>query len=639
MIVKLHKYLVYGAKDQISRFFELAQRAGFMEFIGASHKRSLELTDDAKTVLSAIKIAKKHEVHPEDALPLSLSPVELSAKLIDANSSLEKLLEEKRMLTSEIARIAPFGDFSMDALRSIEKEGRRVFQFFCMKSDLAREISLPSEIQYISTEYDLDYFVSINKERAHYHKMIEIQIDEPVGALYKRLSKINEKITQLERDIRNHSNYLPILQSGLLDLMNDYQLALTKHDVADYLEGKMFAIEAWVPETKIKSLFALIGSLKVSAEEIAVDSSDSIPTCMENKGIGKVGEDIVNIYDTPADTDKDPSTWVLVSFALFFAMIVGDAGYGLLYLLIGLFFKYKNPKMNAVRRRFIKLVLIVSTCTIVWGACTASFFGIDIGPNNPYRKFSLLNYLATEKAEYHLEQEDDVYVDYTSEFPAVEKATGGSEFLQLASEDKGDSIKYTARETFYDNILMEISLLVGIIHISLSFIRYMTRNWSGLGWIFFMWGGYLYFPKMLNATTLFNFLGVVSKPVAFALGEQMIFFGVGFAVLVAIIKQKWGAINELMNIVQIFGDVLSYIRLYALALAGMMVASTFNSLGVSAGLLGGIFIILFGHVTNICLSIMGGVIHGLRLNFLEWYHYSFDGSGRLFNPLRLKRTK
>ena len=119
----------------------------------------------------------------------------------------------------------------------------------------------------------------------------------------------------------------------------------------------------------------------------------------------------------------------------------------------------------------------------------------------------------------------------------------------------------------------------------------------------------------------------------------MLYGGIGLAFVFALIQKKWGAFHELMNVVQIFGDVLSYIRLYALALAGMMVASTFNSLGVSAGLLGGIVIILFGHLTNISLSIMGGVIHGLRLNFLEWYHYSFEGGGRLFNPLRLKKTK
>jgi V/A-type H+-transporting ATPase subunit I len=638
MIVKVHKYLIYGVKEEMDRFFELSQRAGFVEFIGLSHKKALELTDDIKTVLAAIKIAKKHEIHPLQMPPLPETSVQLAMKIVELNAMLEHLLEEKRLLIAEIARISPFGHFSMEDLQQIEKEGKRILQFFCMKSNLAREISLPPEVIYISTDYDLDYFVAVNREKTQYPKMIEILIDRPVGDLNKRLYEVDERIAQLESDVRHYSNSLPFLQSGLLDLLNDYHLALTKHD-ATLFERAMFAIEAWVPETKVKALYGILSGLDVSAEEIAIEAHDQIPTCMENKGLGKVGEDIVNIYDAPAHTDRDPSSWVLFSFALFFSIIVADAGYGLIYLLLGLYCKYKFPNKNAAFRRFVKLVLILGTGTILWGASTAAFFGIAIGPNNPYRKFSFLHTMAAKKAEYHLEQKDDVYQEYVRDFPSVATATNGHDFLLDAAIDKNGKVKYVALDTFYDNILMEISLLIGIIHLSLSFLRYLLRNWSGFGWILFMWGGYLYFPKMLNATTLFNFLQIVSKPVAYAWGEQMLYIGFGLALFTAIIQRKWGAIHELMNVVQVFGDILSYIRLYALALAGMMVATTFNNLGISAGIAGGIFIILFGHLTNISLSIMGGVIHGLRLNFLEWYHYSFEGGGRLFNPLRLKKTK
>jgi len=638
MIVKVHKYLIYGVKAEMDRFFELAQRAGFMEFIGLSHKRALELTDEIKTVLAAIKIAKKHEIHPLQMPPLPNNAVELAAKIIQLNTTHEQLLEEKRILLADIARISPFGQFSMKEIRQIEKQGKRIVQFFCMKSEQATKVSLPPEVIYVGTEYDLDYFISISKEKIHPPKMIEMAIERPVADLSKRLYEVNEQIAQIESDIRAYCNALPFLQSALLDLLNDYHLALTKHDAA-ILERAMFAIEAWVPETKIKALLGILSSLDVYAEEIAIESRDSIPTCMENKGIGRVGEDIVNVYDTPSHNDKDPSSWVLISFAIFFAMIVADAGYGLIYLLIGLYYKFRYPQMNSVGRRFVKLVIILGTCTMIWGASTAAFFGIEIGANNPYRKVSLLHTLAAKKAEYHLEQKDDVYQEYVKDYPAVATATDGHDFLVKASSEKNGKIKYTALDTFYDNILMELSLLVGIIHISLSFLRYIFRNWSGFGWILFMWGGYLYFPKMLNATTIANFLGIISKPTAYAWGEYMLSIGFGLAIFTAIIQRRLGAIHELMNVVQIFGDVLSYIRLYALALAGMMVASTFNNLGVSAGLLGGIFIILFGHITNISLSIMGGVIHGLRLNFLEWYHYSFEGGGRLFNPLRLKKTK
>ena len=95
----------------------------------------------------------------------------------------------------------------------------------------------------------------------------------------------------------------------------------------------------------------------------------------------------------------------------------------------------------------------------------------------------------------------------------------------------------------------------------------------------------------------------------------------------------------ILNVVQVFSDVLSYLRLYALSLAGMIMADTFNTMGLQLNFFGGILIIIFGHITNIGLSTMGATIHSLRLNFLEWYHYSWEGGGRLFNPLCLRRSK
>jgi V/A-type H+-transporting ATPase subunit I len=166
----------------------------------------------------------------------------------------------------------------------------------------------------------------------------------------------------------------------------------------------------------------------------------------------------------------------------------------------------------------------------------------------------------------------------------------------------------------------------------------MRRNWTGLGWIFFMVGGYLYFPSFLEATSLVNFLGWMSKGFATVVGEKMLYSGlIAVFVISLLMKKKWGALHELTNAIQVFADVLSYLRLYALALAGMIMAATFNELGMNVGMIGGFFIIICGHITNLTLTVMSGVIHGLRLNFLEWYHYSFEGGGRLFNPLRIRK--
>ena len=195
------------------------------------------------------------------------------------------------------------------------------------------------------------------------------------------------------------------------------------------------------------------------------------------------------------------------------------------------------------------------------------------------------------------------------------------------------------QEEFSDNILLELSLLVGIIHISISFLRNIRGAYAGIGWVISMIGGYLYFPVFLHSTSIINFLNILSKPVAQVVGFQMLMGGGILAVVLALIQNKLKGIAEVMTSMQVFADILSYLRLYALGLAGMIVASTFNTMGIEKGFLPGALIIMIGHAINITLGIMGGLIHGLRLNFLEWYHYSFQGGGRLFNPLRLLKDK
>lgn len=634
MIIDVHKYLLFGASSDLDVFFEKAQKAGFIEFITPARKK-VEMTQEMQTLLSAIKILKKRG-HKEQAVhELPLTPLIIAERIVHAYSAMEKLQEERRLTEMEISRIQPFGDFVKDDLDFVEKEGKRVFQFFCMNTQKADSVKLPEELIYVGTDYDLDYFVAINRERKSYPGMIEIFIEKPLNVLKSHLELIREEIAKFESDLKMLSIFYDLLQETLIQVMNDYHLAAAKKEVEHPLKSGVFAVQAWVPVTKITALHGLIGSLAIHFEEIAIESSDVKPTYMENKGFAKIGEDIVLQYDVPAATDKDPSGWVIWFFALFFAMIIADAGYGLIYLIIAFFLKWKMSKATGVVKRFIKLVFILSIFCIGWGIFTASFFGIEIGPENPYRKLSPIHYLAQKKAEYHMKMHDDVYDTWVKDYPQIATAKDGHEFLTIAKAHQEGKEKYLALTEFYDNLLMEFSLLIGMIHIILAFLKQLLRNWAGFGWVLFIIGGYLFFPSVVNATILANILGIISKPVAYKIGEQLIYGGFGLAVLAAFIQKKWGGAHEIMNVVQIFADVLSYLRLYALALASMIMAATFNDIGISVGLVVGFAIIILGQGVNILLATMGGVIHGLRLNFLEWYHYCFEGGGKLFNPLRL----
>ncbi|MGD2169699.1 MAG: V-type ATPase 116kDa subunit family protein [Chlamydiota bacterium] len=633
MIINVKKYLVFGSKDEIQKFFKDAQKAGFIEFIQKKPK-SKEVSNNVSNLLNAIKVLKKQPV-AEQATPL-LDPLSLAVRINHDQTSLHQLEEEVRYIKSEIARITPFEDFPLEKVQALKEEANRIVQFLAMKSEKAKDTKLPPEVIYISSAYDLDYFIAINKDKKNYPNMIEMQIDQSISTLNYRLEYCYKKIQETEKQLKENAAYLPSLREELKKELNAQHLHDAKNGADYVMSSSLFSIQAWIPQNKIEAFKGLTKNLLVDFEEIKVEKKDRKPTYMENKGWSKVGEDLVHIYDTPDVSDKDPSTWILVFFAIFFAMIVSDAGYGLLYLALGLFIKFKFPNLKGMGKRFVKLILLLATCCIAWGTLTASFFGMDIGPENPFRKFSVLHFLAKEKTEYHMQQKDDVYYYWLGKFPNLKTAENGHEFMTKAVSYKEDKVEYESLTKFYDNILMEFSILMGVIHLILSFLRYLPRNWSGAGWILFMIGGYLYFPSQLNATTFVNFLHILDKPTAYLIGEYLVYAGIGLACVLSFIQRGFGAgLSELMNVVQVFADVLSYLRLYALALAGMIMGSTFNDIGISMGLGVGFIVIIIGHVVNIVLGIMGGVIHGLRLNFLEWYHYSFEGGGRRFSPLKL----
>ena len=323
-----------------------------------------------------------------------------------------------------------------------------------------------------------------------------------------------------------------------------------------------------------------------------------------------MGRDLVNIYDTPAYNDWDPSSWVFFSFTLFFAMIVGDGGYGLLLFVFMLFLKIKLKNPGAAMKRFINLSLVLTGATAVYGILTGAFFG---------------------------------WFPKAFEAPLITFCKN-MDFIKI-DKTNPDTTKF----------MMQLSVLIGMVHICLSLILRGLRAakdekdfitpliniaWIGGIWSFFFWYA---FDK--GGSTVFN----AADPAAISANGLLsleVFAGI-LVVLYAIqaktfnpFKMVYASFFGLYNGVQFFSDILSYIRLFALGLSGALLAQTFNNLAgqvLDLGVAGYIFaplIAVFGHLLNIALCLMGGVIHGLRLNFLEWYRWCFDGSGRKFVPFK-----
>lgn len=640
MIIPVKKYIFIGVNEDLQVFFTRAQKKGFIEFINSSGKQTRELPDEEQMLVKAIKILRKMPSVKQAALVKDLDPLKLARTVVENKEWLERLLEEGRVMRAEISRLIPLGDFSIDEIRDIEREGKKRIQFFCVKKSKAKKMVVPDQLIYLSTEYDLDYYMSVSDRVETFSGMIEMHIEKSLSTLERELSHIDESIKNCEKELKEDCAYLNFLKEHLIHQLNHYRLAVAQDEVDSHMNASLFAVEAWVPENRLHSLFPLLEGLGIHAEEIAIEKIDRVPTYMENSGFGKVGEDLVHIYDTPAADDKDPSTWVFWAFAVFYAMIISDAGYGFLYLMLALFLRKKTANARASIKRLVRLLTVLSISVIVWGVLAGSYFGIYVAPKNPVNKVSMIHVMAVKKANYIIKHQDATYKENIAVFPQLEGITSGEEFLQKGTKiEPGGRVKYAVYDEFRDSIFMEFALIVGVIHICLSLLKQVPRHFAGVGWVFAIIGGYFYFPQILDSTSIIHFMHWIPKHTAFEVGLQLLWGGLGLAITLALIQNRVKGLIELMKPIEIFADILSYLRLYALGLAGMILAETFNGMGERLGFAAGFFVILLGHTTNLAVGIIGGTIHGLRLNFIEWYHHCFGGGGKLFNPLKLLKVR
>lgn len=628
MIVDIRKILFYGLSSDLAELIGRAQESGFIEFIpnkGHSSEASSHHTYD---LAHAIKVLKKQPVLP--AYDKYLSKEELYDEALTINSldkKLERLHEDLRITEVEIVKLKPLGMFHIEDLQFIYEHSGYKMQFFCRPA--INEQPLDSQLIYVGTEYDLDYFVSLSKNKLVFQDFIEIKVDRSLNECLLHKERLEQHLKTTEKELKSKANLLVSLEYALGQYHDLDEFKKTYQQASFPLEGQFFTMMAYIPKNREAHIPKLLKGLTIQAEVIKPDEEEVLPTCFVNTGLSKSGEDLVKIYDIPAATDKDPSPWVLWTFALFFAMIVSDAGYGLIYLSIALIAHFKIKTKTPSVKRGLNLLKTLGVSCVLWGAMTGSWFGIPLSDKNILQKATLIEYLVDKKAEYHAREQDETMQEIQKKY-CISQVGCKSDLLDYKTET-GDRPVY---DMFFKNILLELSIIVGVIHVSSSLIRYLSRNYANIGWVLFAIGGYLYFPSYLHAASLVQFLNIASLKMAAAFGIQLIYVGIGLALALALIQKKLKGLGEIANLVQVFADILSYLRLYALALASSIMAQTFNQMGIDLGLFFGVIAILAGHVINFILGTMGGVIHGLRLNFIEWYHYSFDGGGKLFKPLK-----
>lgn len=510
---------------------------------------------------------------------------------------------------ADVEALTPWGDFDRDRLEALAALGYEMSYHKC-----------PSKAFDAEALKEYTYLVDSDNGKELHYLLVAPKGDTPAApgqpvelpacslsdALALQLS-LEVKLERLEAELNEIAcTSLPALQRLEKQWSTSIAFDRVVLDTTHAADDKLMVLEGWIPEEKEADVEAWLSTQGAYYEIRAPRPDDQVPVLFKNNAFARMYEVLTKMYGMPGYSDFDPTPIVAPFFSLFFAFCMGDAGYGLVLILLGFLLKKKLGKSMA---GMMNLVMTLGVFTTVLGAIFGTFFGISLlGTNLPQGLKDLI--------------------------------FAGQVEVMGATYDK----------------LMILSLAIGVVHISIAMTVKAINVTLFSGWkeAISSWGWWLVVVGGVIVGTL-SLLSVI--PAEVSKWAYIVVAGVGavgiyllnnlgrnvFANIGAGIWDTYNMASGLM------GDILSYIRLFALGLAGGMLGQTFNQLammvvegqegiGAVVGWIGFGLIIVFGHTLNIAMSCLSAFVHPLRLTFVEYFkNAGYEGKGVEYKPFKIEK--
>jgi V/A-type H+-transporting ATPase subunit I len=584
MIVKVKKITFVGLNQEKERFIDRLQQVGLTHI--TKPMDAVEPTEVARELQRVTEIRKFLA-----RLSTKAAPSDHSVEYADICSRREELGQKETRLLSEISVLKkereilePWGDFDPQLIALLRSKGLNV-RFHRLPKKVFETINLDPVLSHVTRQTEGEVaFVDIAAGPVELGIPEEKLPEKSLSQIDRDIQSKNQELAQIKEEYQSLAEKSQALIDAEARLRDDYEYRKVLLNTGDALENLLFVLTCWspIPEEELVERIGEGFTFSHYSEDPSTD--ERVPVLLSNKPAFDSGEDLVEVYDHPNYSDFDPSGIVLYCFAIFYGMIIGDAGYGFILLALTALLHWKVKSTTPLWIRFRRLSYLLSLSVILFGVISASYFGVTLNPGHFLNKFLLFNLNTVEGQKQ----------------------------------------------------VMLLSIVMGMTHISIALAIkfYRTRDLPMLGWIIVIWSGYALLSSKMGKG--------VDNPVAMYIA----IVGMGLVVLFTsksrnpIFRILLG-LNGALGVVQLLADCLSYMRLFALGLATMYMCQTFNMLAAMPyeglpyiGFIPAVLILIFGHAINLLLGIMGGVVHGLRLNFLEWYRWCFEGDGLAFKPFR-----
>ena len=608
MITKMTKYSFVLLTGEKEGFLEQLQELGVVDI-----SRSVKPVDsDSSVMFHKAERARKTLEFLEsidyskdaDAEAIAKTTVNIDGDPVDFVEECRTKLAELNIAIANAdkqlnARL-PWGEYDKKAVDGLSDLGYtvRYYRVDGKKYDEAWGELYP--LQVVSDDGKKVWFVTIAPKDEAYNFPVQ-EITAPEGTYTEaaaELARLKAEVTECKAGLLNAKDYIPAIKETCNNDLVELDRYLANEAGEGAAENLITVFTGFAPaenDAELVETFDKMGVLYLKEEAILEDNP---PIKLKNNWFTRQFEVFTEMYGAPVYTEFDPTPIVAPFYLLFFAMCMGDAGYGLILILLGIAVAKKWINI-AMLKNIGPIISILGAGTFIVGLVLGTAFGIDLSA-----------------AEWYPEAMKKILVTGTiAGFPAQMILALGIGVFHICLAMTVKAIGYTKRFGFRETV-------------------------SVWGWLLLIVGGIatgalgmakLVSPGILKWIVIV--IGVVS-----ALGIY-IFNTPGKNPLSNIGSGLWDTYNMVTGIL---GDVLSYIRLYALGLAGGMLGQAFNILGgiiIGDGIsvinfLPFALILLFGHSLNLAMSCLGAFVHPLRLTFVEYFkNAGYEGKGAAYNPL------
>lgn len=592
MIVRMKKItMIVPEKDQQHFLVRLRKE-------GVVHIKSLKKPSDRAITLMEEKgalfekaisiLSQYHAGGPEKDIS-QLQDNEILDKveeIISAQHQKEGLSKDIHDTISRIAWYKPWGEFGPEDLTRLREKGIYVNLYRLTKSEF-RKIKSRGNVYVIAKDGGYVYVAGLFYKQDEGFPFEEVKLQaESYGELRMKLEGCQRERDEKEKFLQEQAVFKKGLEGFIKKLQK--KRAFLNVFFGMHSEEGLSVLQGFCPAPDVCKVVSLARQNDFGYLIEEPDNEEQTPTLIKNPRWINIINPVFKFMNTlPGYSEYDISSVFLIFFSLFFAMLIGDAGYGL--VLIGLTWLIRKKAKNIPAEPF-RLMYLMGSATVIWGAVTGTWFGLE-----QIAQLPVFNALVIEKINSFAENNE--------------------------------------------NYMIYICFIIGVIQISIAHIMRFIRMINSLkalaqiGWIAVVWG--LFFV----AGTL-----VVDKPFPPFAGYLL---GIGITLVLVFSNPQKNIFKGILNsfidvpltVISSFSDIISYLRLFAVGYATVAVASSFNSMAMIAGFdniirgLGAALILFLGHGLNIILGLMAVIVHGIRLNMLEFSgHLNMQWSGKEYVP-------